>query len=257
MPTISDKYNYKNFSDKSPLVVFVHGAGCDSTFWSLLNRYYFFKGYSTLAINLPGHGNNKEKKLSSIEEMAHYTGKIVKKYSSKKNILVGHSMGSLICLSMVMNNLCDAYKTVLIGVSLPMLVSNSLLNMSKKNTDDAISNMINWSLPTESKLRGSHLIGISLPNFINSLMSKNQNNLYFDLNACNKFIVNEHDLKRIENSFLIISGKLDKMTPLENSSFLNSKLKKSYLKTINDCGHFHVHERSDKVRLLIDKYIES
>ena len=45
--------------------------------------------------------------------------------------------------------------------------------------------MINWSLPTESKLRGSHLIGISLPNFINSLMSKNQNNLYFDLNACN------------------------------------------------------------------------
>ena len=84
----------------------------------------------------------------------------------------------------------------------------------------------------ESKLRGSHLIGISLPNFINSLMSKNQNNLFFDLNACNKFIVNEYDLKRIENSFLIISGKLDKMTPLKSSSFLNSKLKKSYLEII-------------------------
>ena len=48
------------------------------------------------------------KKLSSIEEMAQYIGKIVKKYSSKKNILVGHSMGSLICLSMAMNNLCNA-----------------------------------------------------------------------------------------------------------------------------------------------------
>ena len=166
-------------------------------------------------------------------------------------------MGSLICLSMVMNNLCNIEKTVLIGVALPMLVSAKLLNMSKKNSGDAISNMINWSLPAESKLRGSHLIGINLPNFINSLMSKNQNNLYFDLNACNKFIVNEHDLKRIENSFLIISGKLDKMTPLENSSFLNNKLKKSYLETIKDCGHFHVHERSGKVRLLIDKYIES
>ena len=44
-------------------MVFIHGAGCDYTFWSLLNRYYFFKGYSTLAINLPGHGDNKEKKL--------------------------------------------------------------------------------------------------------------------------------------------------------------------------------------------------
>ena len=225
MANVSDKYNYKKFSDKSPLIVFVHGAGCDYTFWSMLNRYYFFKGYSTLAINLPGHGDNKEKSYLLSRIWHHYIGKIVKKYSSKKNILVGHSMGSLICLSMVMNNLCNVEKTVLIGVALPMLVSTSLLNMSKKNSSDAISNMINWSLPAESKLRGSHLIGISLPNFINSLMSKNQNNLYFDLNACNKFIVNEYDLKRIENSFLIISGKLDKMTPLKSSSFLNSKLK--------------------------------
>ena len=133
MANVSDKYNYKKFSAKSPLIVFVHGAGCDYTFWSMLNRYYFFKGYSTLAINLPGHGDNKEQRLSSIEDMASYIGKIVKKYTSKKNILVGHSMGSLICLSMVMNNLCNIEKTVLIGVALPMLVSTNLLNMSKKN----------------------------------------------------------------------------------------------------------------------------
>ena len=38
-------------------------------------------------------------KFKTIDEMAQYIGKIVKKYSSKKNILVGHSMGSLICLS--------------------------------------------------------------------------------------------------------------------------------------------------------------
>ena len=58
-----------------------------------------------------------KKKVISIDDMA-FTGKIVKKYSSKKNILVGHSMGSLICLSIIMNNLCNAYKTVLIGVAL-------------------------------------------------------------------------------------------------------------------------------------------
>ena len=77
----------------------------------------------------------------------HLVKKIVKKYSSKKNILVGHSMGSLICLN-VINKLCNVEKTVLIGVALPMLVSTSLLNMSKKNSSDAILNMINWSLPS-------------------------------------------------------------------------------------------------------------
>ena len=55
-------------------------------------------------------------------------------------------MGSLICLSII-NNLCNVEKTVLIGLALPMLVSPSLLNMSKKNSVDAILNMINWSLP--------------------------------------------------------------------------------------------------------------
>ena len=74
------KYNYKKFNNSSPLMIFIHGAGCDNTFWSLLNRYYFFKGYSVLAINLPGHGDNKDKGLKSIEDMANYVKKIVKKY---------------------------------------------------------------------------------------------------------------------------------------------------------------------------------
>ena len=257
MTKINDKYNYKKFSDRSPLMIFIHGAGCDNTFWSMLNRFYFFKGYSTLAINLPGHGDNKEKGLSSIDEMALYVKKIVKKYSSKKNILVGHSMGSLICLSIIINKLFNAQKVVLIGVSYPMKVSRSLLDLSKENTSEAILNMINWSLPSASKLRGSHLIGLNLPNFINTLMYKTENNLFLDLNACNKYTVNDLELKKIENSILIIAGKLDIMTPIKSSYLLNSILKNSSIEIIENCGHFHIHERSDNVRKLINNYIES
>ena len=38
------------------------------------------------------------------------------------------------------------------------------------------------------------------------------------------------DLKKIENSLLIIAGKLDIMTPLKSSIFLNRLLKKVYCK---------------------------
>ncbi|MDC3024194.1 alpha/beta hydrolase [Alphaproteobacteria bacterium] len=251
------KYNYKKFNNSSPLMIFIHGAGCDNTFWSLLNRYYFFKGYSVLAINLPGHGDNKDKGLKSIEDMANYVKKIVKKYSSKKNILVGHSMGSLICLSIIQNKLFDAQKVVLIGVALPMLVSKNLLNMSKKNSNDAIATMINWSLPNDSKLKGNHLIGINLPNLFHTLMNKSANNLFFDLNACNKFFIDEHELKKIKNSFLIIAGKLDKMTHMSKSNILKNSLTNSFLEVIENCGHFHIHERAAKVRNLINKYIEN
>ena len=43
MTKMNNKYNYKKFSENSPLMIFVHGAGCDNTFWALLNRYYFLR----------------------------------------------------------------------------------------------------------------------------------------------------------------------------------------------------------------------
>ena len=83
MTKINDKYNYKKFSDRSPLMIFIHGAGCDNTFWAMLNRFIFLRIFN-LAINLPGHGDNKEKGLSSIDEMALYVKKIVKSILQKK-----------------------------------------------------------------------------------------------------------------------------------------------------------------------------
>ena len=75
MYKINKKYNYKKFGKNSPLIIFIHGAGCDQTFWALLNRYYFLKAYSTLAINFPGHGDNIDKGLKTIDEMANYVKK--------------------------------------------------------------------------------------------------------------------------------------------------------------------------------------
>lgn len=258
MGKINNKYNYKKFKQNSPLMIFIHGAGCDQTFWSLLNRYYFFRGFSTLAINLPGHGDSNEKGLATIDDMAKYVGNIVKKYASRKNILVGHSMGSLVCLSALLKKLFEVNKVILIGVAFPMVVSSSLLSLSKKNSKDAIINMINWSLPSESKLRGSHLIGTNLPNFINTLMNKtSDNNLFNDLNACNRYFIAESELNNIDTSCLIISGKQDIMTPLKSSYNLSKLLKNSNIETIDNCGHFHIHEKSGEVRKLISKYIEN
>ena len=117
--------------------------------------------------------------------------------------------------------------------------------------------MINWSLPSESKLRGSHLIGTSLPNFINILMNKTSaNNLFYDLNACNKYFVEEADLRNIETYCLIISGKYDIMTPAKSGYKLRTLLKNSNIEVLDDCGHFHIQEKSSEVRKIISKYIE-
>ena len=252
------KYNYKKFTKNSPLIIFVHGAGCDYSFWALLNRFFFFRGFSTLAISLPGHGDNFEKGLNSIDDMALYISKIIKKYSSKKNILIGHSMGGLICISSVVNKLFDIHKVILIGVSYPMKVSESLITMSKRNREDAIINMINWSLPSETKLRGSQLIGFSLPNFVYTLMKKtSEDNLYRDLRACNNYFISDNNINNFDIPCLIICGKKDIMTPIKGSSNLTKYFINSTFDIIENCGHFHVYEKSNEVRGLLKKYIET
>ena len=139
-----------------------------------------------------------------------------------------------------------------------MLVNKSLLTLSKNNSKAAIMNMINWSLPSISSLRGSHLIGINLANFIYTVMEKTPDKvLFYDLNACNNYTVDENDLKKIKTSCLIICGELDIMTPLKKSHNLNKLLKNSRLEIIENCGHFHFHEKSSQVRRLISSYIES
>ena len=258
MVKISKQHTYKKNKTDSPLIVFIHGAGCDKTFWALLNRYYYFKGYSTLAINLPGHGDDHNKGLPSIDTMTDYVKKIITKFNSKQKILIGHSMGSLISLNLIIKGLKDIKKLILIGTALPMNVSSFLLRLSKKNSEEAIIKMIGWSLPNDSKLRGGHLIGISLPQFIYTLMNKTSNNtLFLDLNACNKFFIEEEKLKKVNTSCLIIAGKQDVMTSFNKSYKLSTFLKNSELKKIDSCGHFHIHEKPDEIRDLISRNIEN
>ena len=76
------------------------------------------------------------------------------------------------------------------------------------------------------------------------------------MNACNKYFVEEADLRNIETYCLIISGKYDIMTPAKSGYKLRALLKNSNIEVLDDCGHFHIQEKSSEVRKIISKYIE-
>jgi len=160
------KFNYNFNSNKKPLIVFIHGAGCDQTLWSNQNRYYYNKGFSTVAINLPGHGKNNDKALTTVKGMANYITNVLKETVHKKFILISHSMGTLISIYLAFNKILNITKMILIGSSLPMKVSSYLLEISRKDQAFAINNMINWSLPGSSGLYGSQIIGMRLQNYL-------------------------------------------------------------------------------------------
>ena len=76
--------------------------------------------------------------MNSIKELSNLIKKLIKRFPNKEIYLVGHSMGSLICLETSLANFKEIKKIFLIGTSYPMQVNKSLLLKSKTDQDLAI-----------------------------------------------------------------------------------------------------------------------
>jgi len=246
------KLFYKENKTKYPLIIFIHGAACDHSIWCFQNRYFFNRGYSVLTLDLPGHGENNSNACSSIKEMSVLVKALIGKLNKKEIILVGHSMGSLICLDILNKNISNVKKVFLIGISVPMNVSKSLIDKSKKQQDLAIGDMINWSLTSEVKLKGSNLIGSNLPNLVNVVMSNTKKGiLHKDLLACNKYTMND-EIKKYKGHVTVIVGEKDIMTPKNGINSLKNFIPDLDIKILKKVGHFHMLEDHMNVNKIIE-----
>ena len=52
--------------------------------WVLQTRYFAFRGYSVLAVDLPGHGLSSGESLKTIEEMGNWVGDVLEQLDVKK-----------------------------------------------------------------------------------------------------------------------------------------------------------------------------
>ena len=86
------------FDKNKPLIIFVHGSGLSHMVWVLQTRYFAFRGYSVLALDLPGHGLSSCESLKTIEEMGNWVGDVIGAVGCKEASLVGHSQGCLVTM---------------------------------------------------------------------------------------------------------------------------------------------------------------
>ena len=253
-PTL--KLFYKENKAKSPLIIFIHGAACDHTIWCFQNRYFFNRGYSILTLDLPGHGENISKPCNSIKEMRDLIKLLLDKFPQKEIILVGHSMGSLICLDILDKKTTKVKKVFLIGVSVPMHVSETLIEKSKNNQEQAIGDMINWSLTNKVKLKGAKLIGTNLPNLVNVVMSNSKKGiLHKDLLSCNNYSIN-NNLKDFKGQVNIILGEKDIMTPVRGVNSLKNIIPNLNISLLKEVGHFHMLEDPIGVNKIIETNLQ-
>ena len=238
----------RNFDAAKPSVVFIHGTANDHSVWTLQARYFAHHGWNALAVDLPGHGKSFGEARTSIAGCADWLINLLDNGNIKCAALVGHSMGSLIALDAAARYPARVSQTALIGASVPMLVSDVLMDAAKNRPKDAFDMLNIWghapqlrwgrnpSPGTSSMMAGARLLAQSRPGVLAT-----------DLAACQAFEMGDAALAAIAAPALIVAGANDLLTPAKAAKALAARLSNATMVLLPDAGHSMMQEAPGKV----------
>ena len=81
-------------------ILYVHGNTGSSRWWK---KVMDIDGFQTIALDLPNFGKSTHLKEAEIDTYANYLKKFIEKLSLKSPIIVGHSLGGAVVLSLISN----------------------------------------------------------------------------------------------------------------------------------------------------------
>lgn len=233
---------------QQPVVVFIHGAEQDHSCWVLQSRWFAHHGFSVLAPDLPGHGRSAGEPLPTVEALADWVIALLDTLGVAQAILIGHSMGSLVALEAAVRFPQRVARTALLGPSLPMPVSQALLDASRDDEARAAEMINTWSYSASGQIGGNTVPGLWLLGMNKRLMERqNKGVFHVDMNACNAYVRAPESLGGITAPLLVIAGSQDRMTSPKAAKALLGFIPGARLVSIEGSGHALMAERPDAV----------
>jgi pimeloyl-ACP methyl ester carboxylesterase len=222
--------------------LFIHGAGASPMVWRL--QLLHFKG--SLAVELPGHPNGAG--YSTIEEYASWVEGYIGKKAVKDPVLVGHSMGGAIAITLALRN-SHLAGLILVGTGARLRVHPNILSKIKENYEEASKLIGSWSVSPSSD-------PIIAERIAEELLQMNPEVTYGDFMACDKFD-RMNDVHKIACKTLIAVGADDLMTPVKYSQYLHEKIGKSKLVVIPGAGHSVMLEKHRSFNAAVQDFLDS
>ena len=231
-----------------PAILFLHGAANDHSVWTWQSRWFANHGFNALAVDLPGHGRSGGAAAGSIEEAADWVLSLIAALDLPTIHLAGHSMGSLIALEAASRCCARIAKLALLGCTVPMTVSEALLDAALNNEPEAIALITGWSHAPATNLTGGPIPGIWLPGVNRALMGRAAKGvLHRDLLNCQQYTGGITAAQRVSCPTLLLIGERDLMTPRKSTLELRKHLHDGRESIIDGAGHAMMSERPDTV----------
>ncbi|MGD0177277.1 MAG: alpha/beta hydrolase [Candidatus Bathyarchaeia archaeon] len=222
--------------------IFIHGAGASPMVWRL--QLLHFKG--SLAVQLPGHPTGSG--YSTIEDYAASVEEYIRKEAVKEPVLIGHSMGGGIAITLALANFKLA-GLVLVGTGARLRVHPALLSKVNENYEEASKLIATWSVSPSSD-------PVIAERIAQELLRMNSQVTYGDFMACDKFD-RMNDVQKITCKTLIVVGEDDRMTPVKYSQYLHQKISGSKLVVIPGAGHSVMLEKHRMFNDAVGAFLDS
>lgn len=247
MPTITVSQKELYFAQAGqgqPALLFVHGAGGDHTIWGEQLRE-LAKDFSVIALDLNGHGRSPAREGDGLQTYVEDVLAVLNAFA-QPTVLVGHSMGGAIALSVALQPPKNLVGLGLVGTGARLKVHPQILELCQTDFEKAVELVISWAFAEQADP--------ALTDKARQQMRRNgQAALYRDFLSCSTFDV-MHRLSEISVPTIAICGREDKLTPVKYSEYLQQNIPNAQLQIIERAGHMVMVEQPEAVTRVLKEF---
>ncbi len=241
--------NYIVEGEGSPILL-LHGWGSSNVVWrNIIN--YLKNRYTLYALDFPGCGESSMPKAPlDLNDYNNLVIEFCKKLNIIDPIIMGHSHGGRVALSLMANNLLSFNKAILFD-SAGIIAKKSLKTRFKIKTFKFCKKVL--TLP---------IIKNYTERTLNTLKNYFGSNDYSNApDVMKKTLVNvvnvdlRKELGNINVSTLLIWGDKDTDTPLTNAKLIEELIPDCGLCVLKGCGHFALIEKPYEVNAILNSFL--
>jgi pimeloyl-ACP methyl ester carboxylesterase len=212
-----------------PPVILIHGAGGTNLYWPPQIRR--LHGQRIFAPDLPGHGRSEGVGHQVIADYARNILEFMNELGLRAAVLVGHSMGGAVALSLAVEFPRKVIGLGLLGSAARLRVSPAILESIASPTgfQNGVQLVTEYSYAARTEPRLKELAA-------RRMAETRQSVLHGDFLACDRFNATEA-LSEIAVPTLILCGAEDRMTPVRLSESLRDQIPGARLEVIPGAGH--------------------
>ena len=229
-----------------PPVMLVHGAGSTHQDWPAELRR--LPDCRVLAVDLPGHGNSVPPGRDSIAAYAADVADLLAVLELPPAVVIGHSMGAAIALTLALSRPERVAGLVLIGGGAKLRVHPDILHRVLVDPEHVYSLLADWLWADETPVAVRELTR-------QRMRALDPVVVHGDYLACNAFDV-LGALGQIAVPTLVVGGEADRMTPLKFSQTLADGIPQAELVVVPGAGHMLHLERPEVVSRAISAWLE-